>query len=441
MAYTFFGNPVSQAAAVAAHRDDNNLRAAQAQAQAYGNQQVPNAQANVLATLYSQPANFANAIGNAYGNQANAVSQASNGYMQGLGTLGNSAANAYAGYAGGLGNTANAMANERSNWYGANAMAEAARQGAMGNIGAAALGAYGGAANSALNAWAANQTAYNKAMSDMVGANQSALAGYGASRNSALGSLGDSYASAGKGFAGANAIGDLSMSAGMGLGNGFNATGPNGNIASGSYDSGSGGFSMQARRNSSGPGPYAAQTFGGLDQLQNNLMSNDIGNALTGNYNTGLYGLNAQHLSSRNQPSEMLGQSLSGLMTLGSQGYGNSNRGMDQFYASQNDPRNRADFSPVLHQLASGYKDSSSQLDRLGGQMGSGFNSTNTQLNNNFHSTLGTIGDLYRDMNTQSQRAQGRLLQLPPTLDELRQQWAAQDAMQNRRNSLFAARN
>lgn len=379
--YNFYGSPLSQAAAAKAHENESMLAAAKAQAQgqaqAAANQSVPGAQAQVLSTLFSQPANFANSLAQAYG-----------GMAQGLGGIGAGIGNAFSGYAGGMGNVAQAMANERSNFYGANAMAEAARQGAAGNIGAAALGAYGGASNAALGAWGTNQTAYNKAMADMAMSNQQALSNYGVGRNAALGNLGDAYASAGKGFAGAGAISDLNLSAGFGGGGGggggFSASGPNGPIASGSYGGGGGGdgFFINASRktDAGGPGQFAAPTFAGLDRLQDNMMSDDVTSALTRNYATGMGSLNNQHMSSREQPSQMLNQALQGLMTLGRQGYGSVDRGMDQFYATQNDPANRADFSPVLRGLSSGFSDASSQFGTLADQIGRGYENTASQM-------------------------------------------------------------
>jgi hypothetical protein len=460
MAYNFYGNPQSQAMALAAHQSDNELRGAQAMAQGQAASNVPGAQANILSTIYSQPAQFAGNIGNmygaaanaaqaAYGSQANATAGAYGGYAGGLGGLGVGLGNAYGAYAGGLGNTATAMANERSNFYGANAMAEAARQGSAGQMGAAALGAYGSTANSAMNAWGQNQTSYNKAMSDMSAANQMALSNYGVGRSGALAQLGDSYAGAGKGFAGAEAIGNLDLSAGYGSGSGggggFAATGPDGQIASGGYGSPTGGdgFFLNAKRSSdgSGSGQFAAPTFGGLDRLQSNLMSRDLPDAMSGNYLTGMDALNLQQYTSRNQPSQMLGQSLDGLMQLGAQGYGASASGMDQFYATQNNPRNRADYTSVLDGLATGFRDTGSQMRDLGGQMGSGYRDAIGQIDRGYGRALGTInsgltnasaqvGGMYDNFRDDARLGLRGVLgegTVPLTSQELQRQYAAQD--------------
>lgn len=409
--YQFWGNPLAQAASVRAHENDSRVAAANAQGQGYAqaasNQSVPAAQANILGTLFSQPASFANSLAQAYG-----------GMSQGMGGLGAGLGNAFSGYAGGMGNVAQAMSNERSNFYGSNAMAEAARQGAAGNLGAAALGAYGGASNAALGAWSANQTAYNKAMADMAMQNQQALSNYGVGRNAALSQLGESYTNAGRGFAGANAIAGLMP--GSSSGGGFSATGPGGQIASGSYDA------PDAQvGGGTGPGGYADQTFGGLGQLQNNIMSGDITGSLNRNYGVGMGALNDQHMSSRGQPSQMLGQTLQGLMTLGRQGYGSMDRGMDQFYATQNDPRNRADYSPILGGLASGFSDVSGRFGSMAGQLGSGYRSAASQM-----------GGMLNNLRNDADPVVRTMMNMGPSAGMLSDQYAAQDMQLARADDL-----
>lgn len=436
--YQFWGSPFSQLAAVRAHENDSRVAAANAQAQgaaqAATNGALPGAQAQVLGSIFSQPANFANSLAQAYG-----------GMAQGIGALGSGLGTAFSGYAGGLGNAANAMANERSNFYGANAMAEAARQAAVGNIGAAALGAYGGASNAALGAWATNQSAYNKSMADMAMANQQALSNYGVGRSAALGQLGDAYASAGKGFAGAGAISDLNLSAGFGSGGGgfggggFSATGPNGPLASGSYGAGGGsggdGFYINASRktDAGGPGQFAAPTFGGIDNLQRNLMSRDVTDALTRNYETGMGAVNDQHMSSRGQPSQMLNQALYGLMNLGRQSYGSVDRGMDQFYAIQNDPRNRADYSPVLRGLSSGLSGAYDRLGDMAGRIGSGHQSAASQMGGMYDALRGDADPVVRGITGQGPSA--RMLADQYRADDMRLARAAQLRQRGVRNT------
>jgi hypothetical protein len=339
-------------------------------------------------TAYSQPGQFAGALGNNFGN-----------YTQGLTGLGNDYTNLYGQYSGGLGSVAQAQANERSNWYGANAMAEAARQGAVGNLGSAALGAYGSAANSALGAWAANQQAYNQAAANMHTANQEGLANYGASRNNALGNLGNAYAGLGGKLAGANAVANLSFGMGggqVGGGGGFAASGPNGPVASGSYDGsglGPSGFSINGSRGTGGGmSGIASQGFGGLNNLQNNLMAGDITGSLNQQAQAGRDQLDSQQYSSRGMPSQMLDQTLGGLLDLGKQGYGAASSGMNQYYGAMTDPRNRADFSGVLSGLNSGFHSSNANLRGLQGQMGAGYTSANNNINNLWDRSMGQTG-------------------------------------------------
>jgi hypothetical protein len=280
------------------------------------------------------------------------------------GQFANTLANNYGNYSAGLSSLAQAQANERSNWYGANAMAEAARQGAMGNIGSSLLGAYGGIGNSALAAWAQNQTAYNKAASEMHTANQMGMSQYGQSRNSALGQLGSAYGDVSRGLGGAAAVGDLSAnfggSMGGGGGSGLSASGPEGGIASGSYGGagiGGDGFygSITRSADNSMLPMVAGGVFGGMGQVNNSLMDKDLPNRLDRGADLGRAQIDNQHYSSRMMPSMMMGQAAGDLMGMGAMSFGNSGRGMDQFYEAQNDPRNRANFDGVLSGLNSGF--------------------------------------------------------------------------------------
>lgn len=276
-------------------------------------------------------------------------------------------ANNYGNYSAGLSSLAQAQANERSNWYGANAMAEAARQGAMGNIGSSMLGAYGGIGNSALAAWAQNQTAYNKAASEMHTANQTAMSQYGQSRNMALGQLGSAYGDVSNGLGRAAAVGDLSANFGFGGGggggggSGFSASGPGGGIASGSFGGGGGmggdGFygSINRSTNNSMLPMVSGGVFGGMGRVNDSLMDKDLPNRLDRGADLGRRQIDDQHYSSRMMPSMMMGQAAGDIANLGGMGIGASMAGMDQFYGVQTDPRNRADFSGVLSGLNSGF--------------------------------------------------------------------------------------
>lgn len=262
------------------------------------------AEGAALAALMGAPGQIAGAMGNA-----------SVGFGQSL-------ANLYGSNAGALGNLATARANFAGNQAAANAMAEAARQGALGNMGVAALGAYGGAANSAMGAWAQNQQGYNRSLADMYMANQNAMAQLGATRNTSLAQLGSPYSQMGIGGALAGALGSPA-----GGGGGFQASGPGGAIASGSYSAPPTGGSS---RGGDMRGAYA-----GIDSLRDSLNSPAYLDAMRGQVESGADRLDAQHYSSRGMPGQMLGQTLSGLMALGRQGYDQMRGGMNQFYANR----------------------------------------------------------------------------------------------------------
>lgn len=254
----------------------------------------------------------------------------------------NAGANAsmYGAYYQGLGDLGKSAAAERAGLYGANAMAEAARQSAAGSIGSAALGAYGSASNAAMGAWANNQMAYNKSLSDMTAANQTSLAGYGNGRNSALASLADPYAKTGLGFAALS-----SMDPGYGGGS-FYAGGVDGGLAAGSY----GGTASGSRA----AGVDSRPTMASLDALRNGITSDGTAGALNSNYQDAMGRLEQQHYSSRQQPSQMMDQTLQGLLTMSREGYGQSNSGMNQFYDQQRTAGNQ--FMDVLGGLRTDMK-------------------------------------------------------------------------------------
>jgi len=320
-------------------------------------------------TLYQQLPGFGANYSGAYGS-----------YNQGLAGLANAGANAYGSQAGALSGLASSIAQERGSANTAKGMAEAARQGSVGNMGSAALGAYGSAAGSAMGAWASNQTAYNKALSDMNAANQAAVSGYGSSRNQALAGLGDSYVKAGTGMAAANAIGSAmgGMGGGGYGGSNFQATGPDGSpIASGSYGAyapsyGGGGYDSSALSG------LSSRAFAGLDNSFNAVRSNDTANRIDANSLGGMNRLDAQHYSSREQPSMLLGQTLSGLQTLGDQNLGASMQGMNQFYSNDR----TADYSPLLNAITQGYNTNNANLGAYRGDMTTGLNNNRADLNN-----------------------------------------------------------
>jgi hypothetical protein len=330
--YRFSGDPTAMMAASQAHSADAQARGAGV---ASGNQALGQMQS----TLYQQPANFANAFSNNYAAQAGA-----------------------------LGNMANAAANERGNMYGAMGMAEAARMGALGNIGSAGLGAFGSASNAAMDAWARNQQAYNQSLAGMQMANQNTLGTLGASRNQALGGLGGAIAATG-------------LMGGAPVGGQFAAGGGGGPVADGSFFGDGGG----------GDGGGAA-ALAGLGGLQNNLMSPDILSAAMQGNDSGMNRLDQQHYSSRDMPSNMLGQSLSGLMTLTDMNSRNIGSGMDQFYAAQS-------------------QDGGSRLDGMLSSLNSGFGAANQNVQSMWDNSLGKTQFLTPAEKAMQQRA-GRIITL-----------------------------
>lgn len=362
------------------------------------------AEAQSISTALAAPGQFAATGAQNFGNYANAFT----GYMQGLAGLSNSQANNYGAYASGLGNLAIAQANAQNNNQllntGYNSMAEAARQGALANLGSAALGAYGSASGAAQNAWAQNQGAYNAMLSNLGAANQSGLSQLGQSRNNALSNLGNAYSRAGIGLAVANALPAMDFGGGDG---GFSATGPEGEVASGSY----GGMS---RRPAAGT-QDGARMFGGLDATRADLNSTDIADRMDRNYAGAVDVGTLQHMSSREMPSQMLGQTLAGLMALNDRNVGASSRGMDQYYANvtpiQNRDRVPINVQDVLSGLTYGYGDSSDRLGGIQRQMGAGFDDVGTQytqtgaaLRDLFDSSIGKL-DLFRSPLDRAQRA------------------------------------
>jgi hypothetical protein len=328
----------------------------------------------VFQELYKQPGAFAGALSSNYG-----------AYAGGLANTGKSYADAFGSYGAGMGSIAQARANENSARYGANAMAEAARQGAMSNIGTAALGAYGSASNSALNAWAANQQAYNRSVADMQTANAQGMSNYGVSRNNALGTMSGAYGDIGKAQIAANALGSLNFSMG-GDGGGFNATGPGGSIASGSYGGG-GGTNFSGSSTSSGTG--GEQALAGLGSLRDSATDADIPDRLDRLGEIGRRQLDDQHYSSRGMPSQMLGQTLSGLMTLQAPAYGQSAAGMNQFY--NNSRPNDSAYQSMLGALQGGFNQAGQQIGGVQRDIGGGFSTANRGVRGMFDDTLGRL--------------------------------------------------
>jgi len=356
-----------------------------------------NVAASALPSAFQSAAAFPGALSNLYGSAA----QAFTGYGQGLTGLANAQQGNYGAYASGLGNLATAYANQASNRYGANAMAEAARQGALGNIGSAALGAYGSMGGQAMQAWAQNQSAYNNALQSMYGSQQNAMSQLGQSRNSALAGLGNAYATAGAGMAPSTMASNLDLNFSDGGGGGFggggySATGYDGPISTGSYGSGyggGGGTSLTARRTNT-PGSMEqiiGPTFGGLNGALSSLNDSSYADRLDASGRAGMDQLDRQHYSSREMPAQMMGQGLYGLMALGGQAYGNSNRGMDQFYGAMDQSYDPRMYSQIANQLGRGYADSSGRVSASVNALNNGWMDNRAQ----FDASLQNLGGMY----------------------------------------------
>lgn len=410
--YNFTGSPDAMMAAANAHAAHMGAagQIGAAQASAAGQAQAARANAAGMqgATLFQQPANFANVFGNAY-----------NAYAGGVG-------GAYNAYAGGLGNLATAASNERSNLYGSQAMAEAARQGALGNIGSAGIGAYGSMGNAAMDAWARNQQAYNQALATMQAANQSGISNYGAANAAAQGtaSAANSAAAGNVGAANAMAAGNVGASragavgqigaaqatadglvgrAGLvagalgglfgGTGGGsFNATGVDGPIASGSFSGlpGGGGFAgasgLTPRPTLTQADLFGNDPFVGGEYVGGGGEITDPGvlAALQENAAASRQQLDGQHMSSREMPASMMGLGLAGLMGMTGQSQDAIASGMDQFYANQGRASDQAlgqfgslgqglgaGYAGALGNLATGYADTGARVqDMWDGSMG-----------------------------------------------------------------------
>jgi len=378
------------------------------------------------AALFQQPGQFANAFANAFqgygqgmagvaggmGQLGTGMGNAIGGHSQAMAGHSGAIANNYNAFAGGNAAIANALANERSSAYGAMSQAEAARQLAAGNIANQALAAYGGMGNSAMAAWAQNQSSYNQALQNMFTGNQLAASQLGQSRNQALAGLGDSASSLGRGLAAAGVIGNVDFGmGGMGGGMGFEATGPGGQVASGSF--GGGGMGGMGGGGSRGPGPEFAGTadrsFGMLDNLRGDVMDNTFLDNLENARQEGFNRLDLQHYTSRTMPFDFMQTAFGNIQDLARPGYAATRQGMDQLYGNIN--ANRADFSDFTRALQGGFDTSSQDLrDNAGrmsadfqsgmGQMGSvlgGLQGVASNLGSGLSSTQGAIQDLFRN--------------------------------------------
>jgi hypothetical protein len=365
--------------------------------------------------LFQQPGQFANAFANAFGGYGQGMGQvgmgmgnAIGGHSQAMAGHSGAIANNYNAFAGGNAAIASALANERSTAYGAMSQAEAARQLAAGNIANQALASYGGMGNAAMAAWAQNQSSYNQALQNMFTGNQLATSQLGQSRNQALSGLGDATSSLGRGLAAAGVIGnvDFGMGGMGGGGMGFEATGPGGQVASGSFGGGMGGMGGMSGGGSRGPGPEFAGTadrsFGMLDSLRGNVMDNTFLDNLENARRDGFDRLDQQHYTSRTMPFDFMQSAFGNIQDLARPGYDATRQGMDQLYGNIN--ANRADFSDFTRALQGGFDTSSQDLRDNAGRISSDYrfgmgkmDGILNGLNSGLSSTQGAIQDLFKN--------------------------------------------
>lgn len=287
-----------------------------------------------------------------------------------------------------------------------------ARSAALGNYGSNLAGAYG-AFGPAMANLGSNLGAAAREDSQQS-SQRSRDRGYSSNQSSSNASVNGDF-----GFGGGGG--------GIGGGNDFVAMGPAGEIASGSYGSGGGGGGMgmgggggvrggktssssgfqqndqmasQDSASRSGPGAYfgsvADRAYGGMNSAlaglgntQGNFYKNargeDVLGALNGGYDKGLNSLNLQHYSSRDVPSQMLGQALLGMTALGSQGYDATNRGMDQFYSSLPGQTN---YDSLLGGLVGGFGSTMGGLGGLQRDVGAGYSDTVGNMNDLWNRTM-----------------------------------------------------
>lgn len=233
--------------------------------------------------------------------------------------------------------------------------------------------------------------------------------------------------------------GDYSGGYGYGGGNQFVAGGPDGLIASGSYGgdggsangAGSNYYDMGGTRNAQSDSygsndSYARQTnratqvtgpqmdafreslgagmagiggaLGGLNAARGDVMNNDYLSALQSANSGTVRSLNDANTAAGGQISGYLDQGLNGLLRIGGQGYNNSRKGMDQYYA--NAGRSADAQNNILGLLTAGYNDAQDQVGGLTGAMMGGYGNTVGNIDN-------VRGDLRSGMDTARGDVQG----------------------------------
>lgn len=371
--------------------------------------QLPNFSSFVTPYGRNTQTQYASTAARAYGDMANAAQQASAAKYAASAAAGATSrqadASGFSGYAGGLGQLGGAQSdmygaystnlqNLLSNEMGAYGQAETARQVGLANAATAAMSATGQASAGAMGAWGANQAAWAKAMADSHAANQGALSQYGGESQRArapmLASLANTdLAGYQAGLNYTRDMGKLGLARDLGLGG--LATMPGGAAggvsltaggsplgsayASGSYGGGSYGGGAGAGALPPYEAWYQDRQTAPAYQSQTEAATRAMGRTdrsvlgrLSDNTAANRADLNAAYYSSQGMPSQMLGQTLSGLTGMLGSNTQSMDRGMNQFYAAMQSPATRGESL-----LGSELQASRGTLAGLAGQMEAGY--------------------------------------------------------------------
>lgn len=336
--------------------------------------QLPSQMMDAMAQQYGAYAGGMGQIGSAVGGMGGQHSQALAGmggqHSNALAGLGNAFAQNYGAYGNTLGNIANANAMDSAAYYQSLGGAAAANQSGLSNMWTQALSSLGGLGNTLAASMGMGQQGYQQALAGMQGANQSAVSQYGQSRLNNIGRLGA-----------AEAVGNMSFDFGGGGGsNNFSASGPGGQIASGSY----GGASLPGGGGSGGRvsmSPYLDATMDGgvLSQLaEADMEARDR--------------LDRQQDLYRRDYSDMFGQGMLGMLTMGREGANSLRTGMQDFYG--NVSRNRPNFGQYLNAATGGFNRSSGDIRQTGQRMSNDFRDMREQMGANFGTSLSALQGL-----------------------------------------------
>lgn len=301
-------------------------------------------QTGALAGGYGQ---IGSAIGGMGGQHSQALAGLGGQHAQALAGLGNAFAQNYGAYGNTIGNIANANAMDAINYYQSLGAAAAANQSGLSNMWTQALASLGGLGNALASSMGQGQVGYQQALAGMQGANQSAVSQLGQSRMNNLGRL-----------AAADSVGNMSFDFGGGGGaNSFAASGPGGQIASGSYGGGA------ALPGSGSAGRAAAD----LSPYRQDIMNNSVLSQLNDSDMEARNRLDRQQDLYRQDYSNLFGQGMLGMLTMGREGAGSMRTGMQDFYS--NVGQNRPTFGQYLNAATQGFNQSGRDIRDTGQRM------------------------------------------------------------------------